>query len=79
MSEEKSFDDKVKECIEEIRPMLQRDGGDCKLISINGKTVTIKFRGACCGCPGAAMTLKMGIEKYMREKIPEIEEVLAAN
>ncbi|MBN1764990.1 MAG: NifU family protein [Sedimentisphaerales bacterium] len=79
MTEEKTFDEKVKECIDEIRPLLQRDGGDCELISIEGKTVKIKFQGACQGCPGAAMTLKMGIERHMREKIPELEEVIAAN
>ena len=78
MSEEKRFDQKVKDCIDEIRPMLQADGGDCELVAIEGKVVKIRFQGACRGCPGAAMTLKMGIEKHMREKIPEIEKVVAA-
>ena len=79
MTEEKTFDEKVKECIDEIRPLLQRDGGDCELVSIDGKKVKIKFQGACQGCPGAAMTLKMGIERHMRERIPELDEVIAAN
>jgi len=79
MTEEKSFDEKVKEGIDEIRPMLQRDGGDCELVEIEDKVVKIRFQGACQGCPGAAMTLKMGIERYLREKIPEIKEVVAAN
>ena len=79
MAKEKTFDEKVKECIDEIRPVLQQDGGDCELVSIEGKTVKIRFQGACHGCPGAAMTLKMGIEKHMRDKIPELEEVVAAN
>jgi len=79
MTDEKTFDDKVKECINEIRPMLQQDGGDCELIAIEGKKVKIRFQGACQGCPGAAMTLKMGIERHMKERIPELEEVEAAN
>jgi Fe-S cluster biogenesis protein NfuA len=79
MAKEKTFEQKVKECIDEIRPMLQADGGDCELVAIEGKVVKIKFQGACHGCPGAAMTLKMGIERHMRERIPELQEVVAAN
>ena len=79
MTEEKTFDEKVKDCLEEIRPLLQRDGGDCELVSIEDKTVKIRFQGACQGCPGAAMTLKMGIEQRLREKIPDIKEVIAAD
>ena len=78
MTEEKSFEEKVKECINEIRPMLQSDGGDCELVEIDNKTVKIRFQGACRGCPGAAMTLKMGIERHLRERIPELKEVVAA-
>jgi len=77
MTDGKTFDEKVKDCIDEIRPQLQQDGGDCELVSIEGKTVKIQFQGACKGCPGAAMTLKMGIEKYMKEHIPELEAVVA--
>jgi len=77
MTEEKTFDEKVKDCIDEVRLRLQRNGGDCELVSIEGKTVKIRFQGACKGCPGAAMTLKMGIEKYMKEHIPELEAVVA--
>ena len=79
MSEEKTFDQKVKDCIDEVRPMLQADGGDCELIAIEGTVVKIKFQGACHGCPHAAMTLKMGIERHMREKLPEITEVQAVD
>ena len=79
MTEEKSFDDKVKECIEEIRPFLQRDGGDCELVAIEDKVVKLRLQGACRGCPGAAMTLKMGIEQQLKEKIPELEEVVAVD
>ena len=79
MTDEKGFEERVKEAIDEIRPILQNDGGDCELIAIEGKKVKIRFQGACQGCPGAAMTLKMGIERHMKERIPELEEVEAAN
>jgi len=79
MAEEKTFEVKVQECIDEIRPLLQRDGGDCELVSVEGKKVKIRFQGACQGCPGAAMTLKMGIERILRSKVPEVQEVIAEN
>ena len=75
MSEEKTFEQRVNECLNEIRPMLQRDGGDCELVEIDGKVVKLRLQGACKGCPGAAMTLKMGIERHMKEQIPELEAV----
>lgn len=74
---EKTFEQRVQDSIDTIRPMLQNDGGDCELVEIEGNVVKIRFRGACQGCPGAAMTLKMGIERKLREDIPEIEEVIA--
>ena len=74
---EKTFEQRVQDSIDTIRPMLQNDGGDCELVAIEGSVVKIRFRGACQGCPGAAMTLKMGIERRLREDIPEIEEVVA--
>ena len=74
----KSFDDQVKEVIEAVRPMLQRDGGDIELVSIEeDKTVKVRLQGACKGCPGAAMTLKMGVERVMKERVPEVKEVIA--
>ncbi len=79
MADQKTFEERVKEGIDEIRPLLQGDGGDCELVAIEGKVVKIKFRGACHGCPGAAMTLKMGIERQLRKKAPEIQEVVAVN
>ena len=78
MAEEKTFEQKIKDGIDEIRPMLQRDGGDCELVGFEGKKVKIRFQGACQGCPGAAMTLKMGIERHLKQRVPELEEVLAA-
>ena len=79
MTEEKTFEQKVNECLDEIRPMLQGDGGDCELVEIEGKVVKLRLQGACKGCPGAAMTLKMGIEQHMRTKIPDLQEVVAVD
>ena len=79
MTEEKTFEQKVNECLDEIRPMLQGDGGDCELVEIEDKVVKLRLQGACKGCPGAAMTLKMGIERHMRTKIPDLKEVVAVD
>ena len=70
--------DEVEEALKEIRPMLQRDGGDIELVEVrdNGQ-VLVKLKGACAGCPGASMTLKLGVERILREKIPEVKEVIA--
>lgn len=81
MSEETngSFSDRVQGLVDEIRPMLQRDGGDIELVSAAEDTgvVSVRLQGACKGCPGAAMTLKMGVERHLKEHIPEVTEVVA--
>lgn len=77
MSNEQSKEDKVKAVIEEIRPYIQADGGDIEFVSLEGNVVNVRLSGACQGCPGAAMTLKMGVEQRVREVIPEIEAVEA--
>lgn len=69
--------DKVKAVIEDIRPMLQADGGDIELLSVDDGVVKVRLQGACAGCPGAQMTMKMGVEEMIREKIPEIKSVEA--
>lgn len=75
---EKSFAEKVTEVIEMVRPALQGHGGDVQLVSINDdKTVSLRLQGACRGCPGAAMTMKMGIERILKEKVPEVAGVVA--
>jgi Fe-S cluster biogenesis protein NfuA len=61
---------------DEIRPALQRDGGDIELIGVEGGEVKVQLRGACVGCPGAQMTLRMGVERRLRELLPEIERVV---
>lgn len=72
------MEEKVREIIEnKIRPLLQRDGGDVELVSVDNGTVKVRLQGACSGCPGAQMTLKMGIERLLREDIPDLKEVIA--
>ena len=69
--------EKVEAVINEIRPMLQADGGDIELVDVEGGVVKVRLRGACAGCPGAQMTLKMGVERRLKEQIPEVERVEA--
>ena len=65
--------DKITSRLEEMRQYLQADGGDLEIVAINGKTVQLKLRGACGGCPHATMTIKNGLERVLREEIdPEI-------
>ncbi len=79
-SGEKSFNDKVSEVIDSIRPMLQNDGGDIELVGIeDDNTVKVRLQGACKGCPGAAMTLKMGVERLLKERLPDVKEVVAVD
>ena len=70
---------RVQGVIDYIRPLLQADGGDIELVSIDESTgkVSVRLQGACRGCPGAAMTLKMGVERHLKEKVPEVTEVVA--
>jgi Fe-S cluster biogenesis protein NfuA len=77
-NEEKTFEEKVKDVIESIRPALQGHGGDVELIGTDeDNTVRVRLQGACQGCPGATMTMKMGIERILKEKVPEVKEVVA--
>jgi len=73
------FADRVQGVIDQIRPLLQRDGGDIELVSAVEETgvVSVRLQGACKGCPGAAMTLKMGVERHLKEQVPEVTEVQA--
>jgi Fe-S cluster biogenesis protein NfuA len=67
--------EKVQKAIAEIRPNLQADGGDIELVDIENGTVKVKLKGACAGCPMSTMTVKWGVENYLRKKIPEITKV----
>jgi Fe-S cluster biogenesis protein NfuA len=68
---------RVEEALKQVRPALQRDGGDIELVSVdeNG-IVKVRLKGACGSCPMSTMTLKMGVEKYLKEHIPEVKEVV---
>ena len=69
--------EKVKEAIASIKPMIQADGGDIEIAGIDEEKGIVKIRllGACHGCPYAMITLKDGVERYLKEKIPEIKRV----
>jgi len=71
--------EKVVAVLAQIRPALQADGGDVELVdvNVNDGIVKLKLKGACAGCPMATMTLHHGIERILKEKIPELKEVLA--
>ena len=64
--EDAIMEEKVKKAIEDIRPALQNDGGDIEFISLSGHDVTVRLTGACAGCPMSQMTLKGGVERYLR-------------
>ena len=69
--------ERVEEVLNKIRPALVADGGDVQLVDVEEGVVKVKLTGACAGCPMSQMTLKMGIEKFLRKEIPEIKEVVA--
>jgi len=70
--------EKVEKAIEQIRPYLQADGGDCELVDVSPDgIVRLKLTGACHGCPMSTMTLKMGIERALKQIVPEVKEVIA--
>ncbi len=71
--------EQVEAALEKIRPALQADGGDVELVGVDEGVVSVKLTGACNGCPMAAMTLKMGIERVLKGQIPEVKEVVAVN
>jgi Fe-S cluster biogenesis protein NfuA len=71
--------EKVQKAIDKIRPNLQADGGDVQLIDVTDDgIVKVKLLGACHGCPMAQMTLKNGIERFLKNEIPEVREVISA-
>jgi len=70
--------DKVEEVLKKIRPSLQADGGDIELVDVSDGVVKVKLTGACGSCPMSTMTLKMGVERVLKEQIPEVKEVVEA-
>jgi Fe-S cluster biogenesis protein NfuA len=68
--------EKVQEALNKVRPQLQADGGDVELVDINeAGVVKVRLTGACGGCPMSQMTLKMGIEKILKQQVPEVSGV----
>jgi Fe-S cluster biogenesis protein NfuA len=68
--------EKVQEALNKIRPQLQADGGDVELVDVNEEgLVKVRLTGACGGCPMSQMTLKMGIEKVLKQQVPEVAGV----
>lgn len=77
---EKTLKQKVDEALADVRPSLQADGGDVELVNVNDQgVVSVKLQGACGCCPMAQMTLKMGIERHLKARVPEIKEVVAVS
>ncbi|NLK72228.1 MAG: NifU family protein [Clostridiales bacterium] len=69
------MENEIRDAIEKVRPFLQRDGGDVEFMGYEDGIVKVRLQGACSGCPGAQMTLKMVIERMLREQFPEVKGV----
>ena len=69
--------EKVEAALSKIRPVLQADGGDVDLVDVVDGVVKLRLTGACGGCPMATMTLRAGIERVLKEEVPEVKEVIA--
>ncbi|AUB34461.1 MULTISPECIES: NifU family protein [Nostoc] len=67
--------DNVETVLDEMRPYLMSDGGNVELVELEGPIVKLRLQGACGSCPSSAMTLRMGIERRLKEMIPEIAEI----
>jgi Fe-S cluster biogenesis protein NfuA len=67
--------ERVEKAIEEIRPNLQADGGDVELVDVNDGVARVRLKGACAGCPMSTMTVKWGVESFLKRKVPEITRV----
>jgi Fe-S cluster biogenesis protein NfuA len=72
---EEKIREKVEKAIEEIRPNLQADGGDIELVDVENGVAKVKLKGACAGCPMSTMTIKWGVERFLKRNVPEITRV----
>lgn len=68
--------DRARDAVDSIRPYIQADGGDIEFIDCVDGVVSVRLHGACTGCPHAALTLKAGVERHLREQVPEVVEVI---
>ena len=71
-----SLAERTREVIESFRPYIQADGGDIEFVGVKEGIAQVRLHGACTGCPHAAMTLQMGVERHLRERVPEIKGVV---
>jgi len=69
--------ERIEAALEKIRPALQADGGDVELVGVNDGIVSVRLTGACGSCPMSTMTLKMGVERAIRQEVPEIKKLVA--
>lgn len=69
--------EKVEAALDKIRPALRADGGDVELVDVKDGVATVKLTGACGSCPMSAMTLQMGVQRVIKDEVPEIKEVIA--
>ena len=69
-------EENVEKVLDELRPFLMADGGNVEIVELDGPIVKVRLQGACGSCPSSTMTLKMGIERKLRESIPEVSEVV---
>jgi Fe-S cluster biogenesis protein NfuA len=72
-----TIEDRIREALELIRPAIQMDGGDIRLESVDGGVVTVQLFGTCESCPISPVTLKQGVERILRERVPGVTEVIA--
>ena len=68
--------DRIEAVLDDVRPALHSDGGDIELIEVVGNSAKVRLTGACNGCPSAAFTLRYGIEKRLKDEIPEFEDLI---
>ncbi|MCX8083228.1 MAG: NifU family protein [bacterium] len=72
--------EKVEKALEDVRKFLQAEGGDCEVVDVDEKgKVSVRLQGSCKGCPFSAFTLKMRIEAIIKERVPEVKEVVAVD
>ena len=71
--------EEIQKAIDKIKPMLQADGGDVEFVDYEDGVVKVRLQGACAGCPMSQMTLKNGIERMLKQEVPEVTSVESVN
>jgi len=74
---EMTLKEKVEQELVEVKQFLRGDGGDCEVVSAENGQVKVRLKGACQGCPFAAITMKMRVEKIIKDRVPEVKEVVS--